>query len=202
MLQTCMYSHPVVLDVWFLVGPFVYFHISCVRTAKALARLRECVARLSLCWSPILFYSQGTWNLQTLHSPTACIGVPFHHAQGLGAFDLLVRLQWLDWACEHTLIVLGWGQIFASTHYLENKMVEFDHILHNALITTWSRLELLYPPPPPAKRSFSGVYCYVRNSVIPPFCQHLRFLLSNFDSFCPILFVFTPRLNHQTMHVW
>ena len=41
-LQTCMRSHPVGLDVWFLVGPFVYFHTSCVRTAKALVRLREC----------------------------------------------------------------------------------------------------------------------------------------------------------------
>ena len=30
------------LDVWFLVGPFVYFHTLCVRTAKALARLRGC----------------------------------------------------------------------------------------------------------------------------------------------------------------
>ena len=30
------------LDVWFLVRPFVYFHTSCVRTAKALARLRGC----------------------------------------------------------------------------------------------------------------------------------------------------------------
>ena len=39
-LQTRMCSHPVGLDVWFLVGPFVYFHTSCVRTAKALARLR------------------------------------------------------------------------------------------------------------------------------------------------------------------
>ena len=28
------------LDVWFLVGPFIYFHTSSVRTAKALARLR------------------------------------------------------------------------------------------------------------------------------------------------------------------
>ena len=41
-LQTRMRSHPVELDVWFLVGPFVYFHTSCVRTAKALARLRGC----------------------------------------------------------------------------------------------------------------------------------------------------------------
>ena len=43
-LQMCMCSHPVELDVWFLVGPFVYFHTSCVRTAKALARLRGCAA--------------------------------------------------------------------------------------------------------------------------------------------------------------
>ena len=40
--QTCMHSHPVGLDVWFLVGPFVYFYTSCVQTAKALARLRRC----------------------------------------------------------------------------------------------------------------------------------------------------------------
>ena len=30
------------LNVWFLVRPFVYFHTSCVRTAKALARLCGC----------------------------------------------------------------------------------------------------------------------------------------------------------------
>ena len=41
-LQTCMRSHPVGLGVWFLVRPFVCFHISCMRTAKALARLRGC----------------------------------------------------------------------------------------------------------------------------------------------------------------
>ena len=35
-------SHPMGLDVWFLVVPFVYFHTSCVRTSKALARLRGC----------------------------------------------------------------------------------------------------------------------------------------------------------------
>ena len=33
-----MRSHPVGLDVWILVWPFVYFHTSCLRTAKALAR--------------------------------------------------------------------------------------------------------------------------------------------------------------------
>ena len=41
-LQMRMRSHPVGLDVWFLVGPMVYFHTSCVWTAKALARLRGC----------------------------------------------------------------------------------------------------------------------------------------------------------------
>ena len=37
-----MRSHPVGLDIWFLVGLFVYFHTSCLRTAKALAWLRGC----------------------------------------------------------------------------------------------------------------------------------------------------------------
>ena len=37
--QTRMRSHPMGLDVWFSVGPFVYFPTSCARTAKALARL-------------------------------------------------------------------------------------------------------------------------------------------------------------------
>ena len=41
-LQTCMRSHLVGLDVWFLVGAFAYFHTSCVRTVKALARLHRC----------------------------------------------------------------------------------------------------------------------------------------------------------------
>ena len=41
-LQMRMHSHPVGLDVWFLVGLFLYFHTSCVQTAKALVRLRGC----------------------------------------------------------------------------------------------------------------------------------------------------------------
>ena len=31
-LQTCMHSHPVGLDVWFLIGPFVYFHTLCANS--------------------------------------------------------------------------------------------------------------------------------------------------------------------------
>ena len=38
-LQMCMCSHPVGLDVWLLVRPFIYFHTLCVWTAKALVRL-------------------------------------------------------------------------------------------------------------------------------------------------------------------
>ena len=41
-LQTRMRSNPLGLHVWALVRPFVYYHTLCVRTAKALARLRGC----------------------------------------------------------------------------------------------------------------------------------------------------------------
>ena len=42
-LQIHMCSHPVGFDVWCLVGPFIYFHTSCVRTAKdQMARLCRC----------------------------------------------------------------------------------------------------------------------------------------------------------------
>ena len=40
--QMRMCIHLMGLDVWFLVGPFVYFRSLCVRTVKALARLRGC----------------------------------------------------------------------------------------------------------------------------------------------------------------
>ena len=60
-LQTRMRSHPVGLDRC-LIGPFIYFHTSCVRTAKAVMRLHGCEgsgdctdaqAHLSLRWSPM-----------------------------------------------------------------------------------------------------------------------------------------------------
>ena len=52
-LQTRKRSHPVGLDVWFLVGPVVYFHTLCERIAKALVRLRGCeTARMRrLAWA-------------------------------------------------------------------------------------------------------------------------------------------------------
>ena len=68
-LQTRMPSYPVGLDVWLLVWHFVYFHTSCVRTAKGLARLRGCAGspELSLVAyviSTIISWacSNGEWN--------------------------------------------------------------------------------------------------------------------------------------------
>ena len=52
-LQMCMRSHPEELDVWFLVGPFVTFHTSCVWTVKALARLCRCAGLPELRRSPM-----------------------------------------------------------------------------------------------------------------------------------------------------
>ena len=50
-LQTRMHSHPMGLDVWLLVWSFVYFHTSCVGTAKALGDCVDAQARLSFCCS-------------------------------------------------------------------------------------------------------------------------------------------------------
>ena len=52
-LQTRMRSHPVGLEVWFLVGPFVYFHTSCMRKRRLLRDCADAQARLRLRWSPM-----------------------------------------------------------------------------------------------------------------------------------------------------
>ena len=54
-LQTRMRSYSVGLDVWYLFGHFIYFHTSCVRTAKALARLRGY-------WSPMSKLAALIWQ--------------------------------------------------------------------------------------------------------------------------------------------
>ena len=41
-IQTRMHNHPVRLDVWYLIGPFSYFHTLCLQIAKALVRLSRC----------------------------------------------------------------------------------------------------------------------------------------------------------------
>ena len=62
-LQMLMPSHLVGLDLWFLVGPFVYFHTSCLRTAKALARLHECSDKCSSS-----FIKLNRWEYKKNHS--------------------------------------------------------------------------------------------------------------------------------------
>ena len=58
----------------------------------------------------------------------------------------------------------------------------------------------------PAKRSFRGVYCFqsVHDSKIPRFRDSV-ILSSFFEGFIissrPILFKFSPHLNHLTLHV-
>ena len=70
-LQTRMCRHSVGLDVWFLVGPFVYFQTLYVRTAKALARLRGCSPEPSLvayAISTIISWA-GSFNFVTVIKP-------------------------------------------------------------------------------------------------------------------------------------
>ena len=67
--QTRMHSHPVGLDAWFLVGPFIYFHTSCVRTANALAWLRGCTGSpepsLVACVISTIISWAGSFRLST-----------------------------------------------------------------------------------------------------------------------------------------
>ena len=81
-LQSFMRSHSVGLDVWFLVGPFVYFHTLCVRTAKARARLRGCAGspepllvayaiRTIISWA-------GSYHLSTMATYTCLANVQNH----------------------------------------------------------------------------------------------------------------------------
>ena len=76
-----MSSHPVGLDVWFFVRPFVYFHSSCVRTAKALARLRTCTGSpepllVACVISTIVSWvgSNKMFNYSTPRSSVSCPG--------------------------------------------------------------------------------------------------------------------------------
>ena len=85
-LQIRMRSHPVELDVWFLVGPFVYFHTSRVRTAKALAKLRECtgspqpslvdyLVSTIISWVGSMLFWFRKWIMYYLVHIILCLGV-------------------------------------------------------------------------------------------------------------------------------
>ena len=73
-LQTRMRSHPVGLDVSLLVGSFVYFHSSCMRTVKTLARLGGCADSPEpsqvayaiitiISWAGSFHIGKGHWNV-------------------------------------------------------------------------------------------------------------------------------------------
>ena len=71
LLQMCMRSHPVGLNVRFFVAPFVYFHTSCVWTAKTLARLCGCACSLvayvstKISWAGSFIYPQFAKQINT-----------------------------------------------------------------------------------------------------------------------------------------
>ena len=69
-LQTSMRSHPVGLDVWFLVGPFVYFHTSCVRRCASSSE-PSLVAYISTI-SHELAHFRSCWYF-TYYRPSSCI---------------------------------------------------------------------------------------------------------------------------------
>ena len=95
-LQTCMHSHPAGIDVRFLVGPFVYFHSSCVRTVKAFAKLCGCAGSpLSLRWLPVIstiISWAGSYTITLSYEPHSNIHI------------LSLLLSFLDtvWTSRHT----------------------------------------------------------------------------------------------------
>ena len=116
-LQMGMRSHPVGLDVWFFVRSFVYCHTSCVRTAKALARLRGCTGSpepllIAYVINTIISWA-GSYRTQTLFqfsaSPSSirhngkCNICAFH--EDIHAFEdwIFVRLSSLVLASEWTI---------------------------------------------------------------------------------------------------
>ena len=91
---------------------------------------------------------------------------------------------------------LGPRRLKLSTHVDSGQMY---HVYRNQAAAAYS--SLYYTPPPPQNIVLGG-YTVFSMSMIPKFRQHLRCLLYNFDSFCPILFKSPPHLDHQTVHVW
>ena len=87
-LQTRMCSHPVGLDVWFKVWLFVYFHTSCVRTAKALERL----CRLSRVFTGRLcdkYHNLMSWLIDSSFSAT--VSVVYNRPCRFGRYQIISR---------------------------------------------------------------------------------------------------------------
>ena len=64
-LQTSMRSHPVGLDFWFSVRPFIYFHRSCVQTAKP--SLVTYVISTIISWAGSISFHLIFWNTWISH---------------------------------------------------------------------------------------------------------------------------------------
>ena len=103
-LQTHMCSYPVGLDVWFLVGPFVYFQTSCMRTAKALSRLRRCadlpkpslvvyVISTIISWAGSNFFFSDFFEKDVCKSQAFSKGM--HFSSSIFWSKLLVSIQFL-----------------------------------------------------------------------------------------------------------
>ena len=120
--------------------------------------------------------------------------------------------------------VMGTHSLYAPSIYAEGYIVFAFTFVHTCVPFSWNLQQrfpqscvkvsqvgyisqtthqkaFIFIPPPPAKRSVSGVYCFqhVRNSVIP---SANKVLYYNFNTFCPIFTKFTPHLHHHTMHMW
>ena len=116
-LQTRMRSHPVGLEVRFLVRLIVYFHTSCVRTAKALARLRRCAGSPEPSLVPYVISTKISWasSNETPHDQTnKMICVPTKDSDQPEHLPSLINLNyheeawgpWLPIKCTGHLVCL------------------------------------------------------------------------------------------------
>ena len=104
-LQTCMRSHPVGLVVWFLVEPFIYFHTSCVRTGKALARLRRCAGSPEPSLVTYVVSTIISWTGWIFVFTTYVI-VPFRTALSFGKF-YNIKFDRYTIICDTKLLSFG-----------------------------------------------------------------------------------------------
>ena len=96
-LQARMHSLPVGLDVWLLVSPFIYFHTSCMRTAKSLARLRGCVGSPEPSLVAYVISTIISWagSSLTILNGCACMFEGLLNTQCWSSS--LITCAWLNW---------------------------------------------------------------------------------------------------------
>ena len=109
------------VDVWFLVGLFIYFHPSCVRTAKALAELRWCqLMRLSFFSSVDSFFKHAcaasgvdVWFLVGLFI--------YFHPSCVRTAKALAELRWCAGLPQPSLVAYVISTISSWTSSIKNK---------------------------------------------------------------------------------